>query len=308
MVRVERWSRRTSVRWAVFLLCFCITILALFMESKALLRVWEASLVFTFFFFLWPFLQGTFLLYTRGSTGNNANFEMSDSSFFAGLDQSDVLVLKQLGFGFAGCVSKERQSGTKTDVALFVHENCEESAQIAQIRTSLRTRHLVIFATKFADGLVVETTNAWGPQLFKAKLKFRTFRFRQIRHTPDLYLIHQKLKEEFSATRTALKFTPTERIAVFIQDAEEVHRLNLAQGDYKPHPAGDRYVYTLRGALRHTFLRTWPVGAVREMLAESDSSRKARQLGFQIHPKLGVALPLEIHVRSSPPPINSKSD
>jgi hypothetical protein len=206
-----------------------------------------------------------------------------------------------MGFTFAGCLKRERDAtGVTTELALLVHAEQEDSVQIAQIRNSLGTRHLVEFATKFADGLVLETSDYRGTQLFKSKPKFRSFRFPQIRHVPDLYLLHKKLKEEFSSTRTPMKFAPANRLATFIVDAEEVHRLNLAQCDFKLHPSGDRYVYTLRGAFRRAFLRTWPVGAIRAMSAESESFKKARQLGFELNPKLGFAMPLRVTVPRKP--------
>lgn len=217
------------------------------MKSKTLILIWEINLLFDLLFVLWPFFQGTYLLYTRRSTPNRAGYRVADSTFFDGLHEFQVLPLPQLGFTLAGCLKREREtSGLTTDLALFVHVDCEDSAQIVQIRTSLRTRHLLVFATKFDDGLVLETTNYRGSRLFKAKAKFRSFRFPGIRHIPDLYLLHKKLKAEFSSTRNPRKFAPAERIDTFIEDGEEVHRLNLAQGDYKQHPSGDRYVYTLR--------------------------------------------------------------
>ncbi len=301
IVKVQRWSRRRSVRGKLFLLLVLTSVLAFTSTSKELFLLWEAVLVFVLLFVLWPFFQGTYLLYTRGSTPLRAGFRQTDSAFFDGLQEFQVSPLLKMGFTFAGCLKRERETnGVTTELALLVHAEHEDSVQIAQVRNSLSTHHLLVFATKFDDGLVLETSNYRGAPLFKPKPKSRSFRFPQIRHIADLYLLHKKLKEEFSSTRTPLKFMPAERLETYIVDAEEVHRLNHSQGDYKLHPSGDRYVYTLRGAFRRNFLRTWPVGAVRAMFAESESYKKARQLGFALNPKLGVVLPLKVTVPPRP--------
>jgi hypothetical protein len=301
IVRVQRWSRTRSVRGKLFLLFILASVLAFTSTSKELFLLWKAVLVFDLLFVLWPFFQGTYLLYTRGSTPLHAGFKHTDTAFFDGLHEFQYSPLLKMGFTFAGCLKRERETtGVTTELALLVHAEQEDSAQIAQVRSSLSTRHLLVFATKFDDGLVLETSNYRGTPLFKPKPKFRSFRFPQIRHIADLYLLHKKLKEEFSSTRTPLKFMPAERLETYIVDAEDVHRLNQAQGDYKLHPSGDRYVYTLRGAFRRTFLRTWPVGAIRAMSAESESFKKARQLGYALNPKLGVAMPLRVTVPRKP--------
>jgi hypothetical protein len=301
IVRVQRWSRRRSVRGRLFLLLVLVSVLAFTSASKELFLLWEAVLVFVLLFVLWPFFQGTYLLYTRGSTPLRAGFRQTDSAFFDGLQEFRVSPLLKMGFTFAGCLKRERENaGVTTELAMLVHAEQEDSVQIAQVRSSLGTQHLLVFATKFDDGLVLETSNYRGAQLFKPKPKFRSFRFPQIRHIADLYLLHKKLKEEFSSTRTPVKFMPAERLETYIVDAEEVHRLNHSRGDYKLDSSGGRYVYTLRGALRRNFLRTWPVDAIRGMAGESESFKKARQLGFQLDPKLGLAIPLRVTVPRRP--------
>lgn len=301
IVRVQRWSRRRAVRGKLFFLLVLVSVLALLSSSKALFLLWEAVLVFDFLFVLWPFFQGTYLLHMRSSVPIRAGFKKTDSAFFDRLHEFQDSPILKMGFTFEGCLRRERETtGVTTELALLVHAEQEDSVQVAQIRNSLSTRHLIVFATKFNDGLVLETSNYRGSRLFKPKPIFRSFQFPQVRHIPDLYLLHKKLKEEFSSTRTPMKFAAGERINTYIEDAEEFHRLNLAQGDYKLHPSGDRYVYTWRGAFRRTFLLTWPVGAIRAMSAESASLKKARQLGFELNSKLGMAIPLKITVPRSP--------
>jgi|GEM_PF-6290180 len=298
VVRVKRWSRRSSVRANLFLVLVLATVLAFTSRSKELFLLWQAILAFDVLFVLWPYLQGTYLLYTRSSIPLRADFKLTDSSFFDGLREFQVSPLLNLGFTLAGCLKREpATSGTTTNLALLVHSDREDSAQIAEIRTSLGTVPLLVFATKFDDGVLLETSNARGPRLFKPKPKFQSFRFPQIRRIPDLYLLHEKLKEELSSTRTAMRFAPDERINTYIEDAEEIHRANLAPGDYKLHSSGARYVYTLRGAFRQTFLRTWPIGALRAVYAESESLKKARQLGFELNPKLGIAIPRTVRLK-----------
>jgi hypothetical protein len=308
IVRVQRWSHRSSVRTKLFLLFVLVTVLAWTSTSSQLFLLWKAILAFCVLFVLWPFVQATYLLYTKQSTPLRAGFEQTDSTFFDGLHESYYSPLLKMDFTLAGCLKRELNTNAVViEIALLVHAEQEDSVQVGQVRSSLRTRHLVVFATKFDDGLVLETSNYRGTQIFKPKPKFRIFHFPQIRHIPDLYLLHKKIKEEFSARRTPMKFTPTERLNTYIEDAEEIHRLNLAQGDYKLHSSRDRYVYTLQGALRHAFLRTWPIGAIRQFAAVSESIKKARQLGYELNPKLGHAIPLRVTAPRRPSGLDPRS-
>lgn len=232
------------------------------------------------------------MLYTRRSIPIRADFKLTDADLVVRPHEFQVSPLLNMGFLFAGCLEQEwERTGVTTEVRLFVHEDSEDSAQIAEVHNSLRTWHILSVCDKVRRWPRLGDQQLPGARIFKAKPKFPSFRFPQIRYIPDLYLLHKKIKAEFSATRNPVKFAPAERINTFIEDAEEIHRRNLAQGDYKQHPSCHRCVYTLRGAFRHTFLRTWPVGSIREMFAASESVKKATQLGFEINPKFGTAVP-----------------
>jgi hypothetical protein len=138
IVRVQRWSRRRSVRWTLFLFSFLLTILALFVRSKELFLTWELVIGFDILFVVWPFFQGTYLLYTRHSIPVHADFKVANSAFFDGLHEFQVSPLTTLGFEFAGCLKQERKNpDLVTDVALFMHPDSGDLAQVAQVQASL---------------------------------------------------------------------------------------------------------------------------------------------------------------------------
>jgi hypothetical protein len=128
IVRVQRWSRRRSVRGKLFLVFVLATVLTFTSHSKQLFVVWEAILVFDVLFVLWPFFQGTYLLYTRGSSPLHAGFKQTDAAFFDGLHEFQDSPLPEMGFTFAGCLKQERETtGVTTEVALLVHVEQEDS-------------------------------------------------------------------------------------------------------------------------------------------------------------------------------------
>jgi len=61
----------------------------------------------------------------------------------------------------------------------------------------------------------------------------------------------------------------------FIDTAEEIHSLSVSQGDYKLDHSGEHYVYTWKGALRHSLLQMWPVAPIRQILAASAAIKPA---------------------------------
>ena len=168
-----------------------------------------------------------------------------------------------------------------------------DSAQLAKVDSSLQTTHLVVFNTRFDDGVVLETSDGHRARIFRRKAKFSTFRFPQVRNLENLYQLHTALKHEFTANRRPVAATPEFAATAFIDTAEEVHSLNMSQGDYKLDPSGEHYVYTWKGAFRHSLLQTWPVAVILQILAASDADKVCERLGFRINPKLGRIEPIK---------------
>jgi len=69
----------------------------------------------------------------------------------------------------------------------------------------------------------------------------------------------------------------------FIDTAEEIHSLSVSQGDYKLDHSGEHYVYTWKGALRHS--PSDVAGRAYSADPRGFGRNKARgRLGFRINP------------------------
>ena len=293
-VTVERWSRRRTVRWGVFWVFAGASVLAFLVRSSLTLLLWQATLVFCIGFILWPIFHGTYLLHKNQSLQLQAGYSVAGDLSLEEFPHYQTSALQQLGFTFVGCLEKKpNDPRVITNVAIFVREENGDSAQLASVRNSLGTTHLVVFVTRFRSGLVLETSNSFQMPMFHPKPRFRSFRFPQVRTTSDLYLLHRAITKEYDATRTRLRETPENALINFIEAAEENHSLNMEQGDYKLNMLGNQYVFTWRGAFRRSFLRAWPMSSIRQMRVYSQAKKKCAQLGFSINPKLGRIAPIE---------------
>lgn len=287
-ITVERWSRRRSVRVTVLFFFVLISGIQLAVRSNASRLLWEASLVFTLLFFLWPIAQGTYLLHKNRAVSLQAGYSVANNLALEEFPAHHATALKELGFQFAGCLEKQpNDPRVTTHVALFVHEENGDSAHLALVRSSLRTSYLLVFATRFRSGLVVETSNYFRTPPFRPKPKFPSFRFPRLRSEPDLYLLHRALAKEYEETRTKLRETPEDVLKNFMEAAEEIHLLNMEQGDYKLSDSGEHYVLTWRGALRQSFLHAWPMSTIRSICANAAAEKTCKRLGYRINPKLG---------------------
>ena len=150
-----------------------------------------------------------------------------------------------------------------------------------------------MFATRFRSGLVLETSNYFRTPLFRPKPKFPSFRFPRLRSESDLYLLHRTLAKEYEQTRTKLRETLEDALKNFIEAAEEIHLLNMEQGDYELNDSGDRYLLTWRGALRQSFLHAWPMSTIRSIHARAAAEKTCERLGYRINDKLGRIEPFK---------------
>lgn len=299
VVSVQRWYRRTSLRSGIFLILLVAACLHLLLRSNGTVRTLQAAAIATAVYLVWPFLTGTYTLHQKRTIGLRAGYRVVDNLRFGELPLHRATELASLGFDFVGCLEKTPDHPlVSTLVAIFVHPENGDSAQIGKVDNSLRTTHLVVFNTRFDDGLVLETGNGHRRPIFRPKAMFPTFRFPQVRNLRDLYRIHQAIAREYAGVRRPIAATAELAIPTFIDAAEQIHSLNALQGDYKLNKSGEHYVYTWKGAFRHNFLQTWPVISVRQILAASDATKTCKRLGFSINPKLGRIEPIESHAKS----------
>jgi len=144
-----------------------------------------------------------------------------------------------------------------------------------------------VFKSRFADGLAFETSDSHTPQLFEPDPNFPVFHFPSVRSTRDLYRLHSKIKERYGTSRAPALADKEGELKEFIVRAEIVRDRHACSGVYKLAPAADRYVYTWKGAIRHAWLRAWPIKSLRTMRVYNESMKMAEELGLRIHPKFG---------------------
>ena len=294
IISVRRWYLRTGVRSIVLLAALLILGLHLAMPSTVTLYALRLAGAFVVFFLVWPLLAGTYLLHKNRTVSKIAGYKVVDSLRLGELWVHRATELAQMEFKFAACLEKTPNHPlVSTLLAIFVHPENGDSAQVAKVHSSLETTHLVVFNTRFDDGLVLETSNSHRAPIFLRKTKFPTFRFPQVRNLENLYELHRALKHEFTRTRRPVAATTALAATAFIDAAEEIHSLNMSQGDYKLDPSGEHYVYTWRGAFRHTLLWRWPVAPIRQILVASEAHRVCKRLGFRINPKFGRIEPIK---------------
>lgn len=282
------WSRWRTIRLLLLLLWFLIFLLWIFTERTEALLLFEIISAIVFAILLWPWIRGPYRLYKRSWLPPHADFKVQ-STAFSTIDFSGTVLepLHRLGFEFAGLLSKDFVLDRPVvQIAFYIHPTSQDSAQVARIMTRSKIIHTVIFKTRFDDGFAFETGLTNTAPLFRSDPQFPVFRFPQLRSRADLYRIHCKLKERFTTNRSPVIADKSAEMAKFIARAEKVHQRNVER-DYKLNPAGDRYVYTLRGAIRRAWLMTWPVRAIREMRVESKAMKLAAELGLPINPKFG---------------------
>jgi hypothetical protein len=285
--KVLRPSREPGVRLQVLAIWAFVAILFVATKAPDAWRLLELASICCLSFFLWPFIQGPFLLHSRHKNPLRADYRVVKVSEPQN-PHYRVRDLLGLGFEFAGELAQDpgpRNVAARLD--MFLHEQNKDSAQLAQVITGLGTIELLVFKSRFEDGFAFETSNGHTAPLFKPDPNYRVFRFPDVRSTSDLYRLHFKLKEQFAANRRPALADKDGELAEFIARAEVSHRRHAQSGDYKLSPAGDYYLYTWKGAVRHAWLLAWPIQSFRSMRLHSQGMKLAEQLGMPINPKFG---------------------
>jgi len=288
VITVQRWTRRPATRGYLLLFCLIAGIAAMLFPAPGLFVLFKFVLVLSAGLVVWPFFEGAYLLYTRLSIPAQKDYTQLDPSALEEFPQYWVFALRKMGFQFAACAERYPDSrNVRTRVAIFFRAGSFDNAQVGEIRGTLRTKQIVVFATRFDDGTVLETSNAHGLSIFRPKAQFRTYRFSTIRDLSSLYLVHQRLKKQLAVDCQPVHLDPAAELEIYQQNAAKIHSLNLSQGDYRLVKDGTRYRYNLKGAFRHAFLSTWPISALRHIAAERRAYRICEELGLYLDPKLG---------------------
>jgi len=227
-------------------------------------------------------------LYSRNWLPLRANYAVQDQANGAfDFASHDEMLLSDLGFERAGYVAKESQSGRPSvQAVIYLHTGNMDTAYIGQIQARGGTIRVCAFLSRFTDDFVFESSDTRTAGLFLPDPNHPVFRFPQLRSRRDLYRIHQELKKRFASTRTPAVGDKAEELARFIRRTEAVHA-RIAKTHFRLNKTGDRYVHTVRGAIRHAWLLTWPVKLIRQLRADGKAMKTADELGLPIHPVFG---------------------
>jgi hypothetical protein len=283
-----RSSRLPLTRLHIFAIWILVTILAAITGHQVSWHLFEIASGASIAFFLWPFVQGPYLLYTRRSLPLRADYRIFTGEIGPEYPKHRIDALFGLGFRYAGqLVQAPRGRNVAVHVAMFIHPANQDSVQLGRIVSGLRTTHALVFKARFDDGFAFESSNSHTAQIFRPDPCFPVFRFPALRSTTDLYRLHRKIKEQFALSHSPTLAEADEELSEFIARAEIVRQRHAQGGDYKLAPAGDKYVYTWRGAIRHAWLQTWPIKPFRAMRVHSRGMKRAKELGLPIHPKFG---------------------
>jgi hypothetical protein len=237
---------------------------------------------------LWPWIRGPYLLYSRHSLPLQANYtvqDQADGTFdFARHDEN---MLHDLGFERSGCiVARAALPSRKVMAVIYVHSGNMDTAYLGQVQTRLGPMLVCAFMSRFTDDFVLESSSARTQELVPPDPNHPVFRFPQLRSRRGLYRIHQELKKRLAATRTPKVGDKAEELGRFIARAEKAHE-RIAKTYCKLSKEGDRYVPTMRGAIRLAWLFTWPIKDIRQLRAEGKAMKTAEELGLPINPKFG---------------------
>jgi hypothetical protein len=277
------WSR--SARVLLVVLWSASGLHLLRQRSAGNLFLFEIVSLTTLVVWVGPVIWGSYRLYTRVSHPTRAGWQLAGSEVARELDASWPSQLFDLGFELAGYLSKHRQGTPRA--ALFVHRGSLDSAHVARISGGPEPQNLLVFKARFDDGFAFETANTRNPSIYPSDQRHPVFKFPQIRFAADLYRIHSQIKRQYAVAQRPVIADAQGELAEFISRSEIARQRMMGTRDHKLKPFGDEYAFTLRGAIRHTFLLTWPVRPIRELKLRYRALKKIRELGFGFDAKSG---------------------
>jgi hypothetical protein len=273
-----RWSRQPLTRLQVVAVWAFVALLLLITTSGVVWPWFKVASAGAIAFFLWPFIQGPYLLYTRHKVPLHADHRVVPGPTEKSPQAFRVADLKALGFTSAGHLIQEaglRNVAMHSEV--FVQPQDHDSAHLAEIASGLRTIHMLVFKSRFEDGFAFETSNGHVPPAFKVDPNYPVFRFPSVRSTADLYRLHRKIKERWFSSHPSTLADGQGELAAFVERPEFVQQRHALSGYYKLAPSGEYYVYTWKGAVRHAWLHAWPIKSWRAPSAFTAGLPKSRR-------------------------------
>jgi hypothetical protein len=282
-----RWSRQPLIRLQVVAIWAFVAFLLLITRNEVAWLWFKVASAASAAFFLWPFIQGPYLLYSRHKVPLHADYRIVNGPDDTSPQAYRVAHLKNLGFVSAGQIVHNTTQNVVLHVEMFLHSQNQDSAQVAEIVGGLRTIHMLAFKSRFEDGFAFETNNGHIPRVFPPDPNYQVFRFPSVRSTADIYHLHRKIKERFLSSHRPLLADSEGELAAFIEHTEGARKRHARSGYYKLAPCGEQYVYTLKGAIRHGWLLAWPIKFFRIIRLDYRAIKVARQFGFRINDKSG---------------------
>jgi len=283
-----RWSREPLTRVQVVTIWAFVAFLLLITHSETAWFWFKIASAAAVVFFLWPFIQGPYLLYTRHMFPLHQEFRVVPGRADPSPQGFRISHLENLGFTFAGqLVQDPGKRNVALHLEIYIHPQNQDSVQVAEIVSGLAKHHRIIFKSRFENGSAFETSNGYIPSPFEPDPNYQVFRFPEVHSTGGLYRLHRKRKERFLSSRRPILADSEGELAAFVECAEIAHQRHAQSGHYKLSPSGEHYVYTWEGAIRHAWLLAWPIKSFRTIRISSRAHKLARELGFRINPKLG---------------------
>jgi hypothetical protein len=147
--KAMRWSREPGTRLQVVGIWMFVALLAAITGSEVGWRLFEIVSAASVAFFMWPFVQGPYLLYTRHWLPLRADYRIFDGDLRAQFPEHRIAALSGLGFEFAGYLVQEPGArNVALRLAVFIHPANKDSAQLAKIVSGLRTIPIVAFKSR----------------------------------------------------------------------------------------------------------------------------------------------------------------
>jgi hypothetical protein len=228
--------------------------------------------------FLRPYVRGPYRLYRKGSHPLHAGWSEHTGDARSQFPDSQFLDLENLGFTLAGYLVKGETTARVGYIALFVHKENRDIAEVVVLPNG-RILDLPIFKSRFGDGLTFEVAGLRNlPHRLSGGPNFPAFNFPYVESTGDLYQIHRKIKKQFLASRSPVISEGKDELIDRARRAEEVHRFKMSCRYYKLAPTGDKYVYTIVGAVQGIWKHLWPFDPIRRGYAVWASKKYAAEL------------------------------
>ena len=146
----------------------------------------------------------------------------------------------------------------------------EDSAQLAEIRSAIRTVRWLEFDSTFADGSVLSTNNLTVPSGTFARLPgYMQLHFPEVRDPLDLYELHLAACRSYFSGLDKVKYGAQEILDKFLAETRMVFEHQVACGLMRRAQEPGVYAPTLKGAFVMVWKNVFPVVSIRRILSNS---------------------------------------